>query len=122
MNFSFTYVILNKYLKFESIPPYSPELNPVELMNNEFKNTLKKFECLDKKDVSRHTDNFISMFQDNENTSKIEGRRKVRQYTKGKECSFIYENYLRAMRDIRKEKLKNRKMSQEQKDHTRESA
>lgn len=96
---------IDKYLKFESIPPYCPELNPVELMNNEFKASLKKYECQNKKEVSDNTDKFIDKFQDAEKQSRKYGRRKARQYFKGNKCSFIYNEYVRAMKDVRKEIL-----------------
>ena len=101
----------DKFIKFESLPAYCPHLNPVELMNNEFKTELKKFECMNKHDVSVHTDKFINKFQDKEKNSKQGGRRKSRQYFKGNECLFIFNEYLRAMKDFRIKKLRSRKIN-----------
>lgn len=102
----------DKYIEFESIPAYCPELNPVELMNNEFKAELKKYACTNKHEVVKHAKDFIEKFQDAEKNSKHVGRRKARQYFKGKECSFIFDEYLRAMKDVRKKNLENRKLTQ----------
>ena len=104
----------DKFIEFESIPPYCPELNPVELMNNEFKGELKRYECANRNEVSQRTDDFIEKFQDSERNSKKLGRRKARAYIKGKDCVFIFKEYNRAMGDIHKDNLRskrNEKMS-----------
>lgn len=102
---------LDECMRFEAFPKYSPELNPVELMNNEFKYFLKQRSCDGRKNVSKRADDFIAIFQDADLNSKCLGRRKARQYTKGQDCSFIYEEYLRAKIDCRKIKLEGRKLN-----------
>lgn len=100
---------LNKFMRFEPLPKYSPDLNPVELFNNEFKSFLKINTCENKKEVSQEADSFIENYQDRDKNSKIYGRRKARQYMKGQECRFIYTEYLRAMKDFRIQKLKDKR-------------
>ena len=100
---------LLKSMRFEALPKYSPELNPVELFNNEFKGFLKKYSAERIIDVSKKADIFIELFQDSNKDSTSNGRRKARQYMKGEKCEFIYKDYLRAMSDVRLTKLKERR-------------
>lgn len=95
---------LGNYFTFESFPPYTPQLNPVELFNNEFKLFLKKYSCRNRSEVSNRTNDFINKFKDKEDMSTKIGRRKARQYIKGESCCILFDNYLLALKDIRKEK------------------
>ena len=52
-----------QFIRFESIPPYCPDLNPVELFNNEYKGYIKKNLCRNESDVLKATDSFINFYQ-----------------------------------------------------------
>ena len=104
---------LEKQVRFETLPAYSPELNPVELWNNEYKAALKKMSCQDSENVLQVSRNFADKFQDKQGSTTY-GRRKARQYFKGEHTFFIYETYVRALISYRKEEQEKRRSEKAQ--------
>ena len=99
---------VGKRVRFEALPKYSPELNPVELLNNEYKGTLKKVTCRSKEQVLEQSRKFFRYFQDENGNSTLEGRRKSRQYMKGGDCAIYYQEFLRATLSVRQEKAQQK--------------
>ena len=100
-----------KFLRFESIPPYCPELNPVELFNNEYKAFVKKKVCKNEADVFKATSAFINTYQTRAGVPRKEGRRKARQFFKGEHTQYIYDDYSSALRTFCKEKHAARQLA-----------
>ena len=69
----------------------------------------KKYLCRNRSDISNRTNDFINKFKDKENVSTKIGRRKARQYIKGESCCILFDNYLLALKDVRKEKKSRKK-------------
>ena len=101
----------DKFLRFESIPPYCPELNPVELFNNEYKGYLKKSLCRNEKDVLNATEAFINSYQMAEGEPLTVGKRKARHFFKGTHTQFIYADYVSALRTVCKERRVARQLA-----------
>ncbi len=93
-----------KFLRFEPLPRYCPEFNPVELLNNEYKKFILKAICRTEEDVLVMTKEFLGQFQNKKGKSSNSGRRKTRQYFKGKNTKFIYNAQIEAMKAVMREK------------------
>ena len=89
-----------QFIRFESIPPYCPDLNPVELFNNEYKGYIKKNLCRNESDVLKATDAFINFYQTSEGQGRRKGKRKARNFFKGEHTKFIFDDYIKALRMI----------------------
>ena len=101
----------DKFIRFEWLPRYSPELNPVELFNNCVKEYIKKTLCKTQNDVMNAATAYINTYQNANGLSTKEGRDKARQFFKGQHTQFIYDTFCAAMRahtaEKRLEKLNN---------------
>ena len=93
-----------KYIRFEALPRYCPELNPVEYFNNEYKGSIRRTFCQNEEDVSDATRKFILQFQNEKGISSKQGRRKGRQYFKAALTRFIYDTFIRALTEIAQER------------------
>ena len=76
---------------FEWLPPYCPEINPVEYFNNAYKNYLRKKGSKTKKDVIEDSDDFFWEMNQSENKKEF-----VQSFFLGETCSYSMLTYLEA--------------------------
>ena len=79
-----------KYIRLEYLPAYSPDLNPVEFMNNDFKTHLRKQALNTSKDVIRATNDYIHQYS-NGDRKIVEAR--VKQFFKAPSCLYSWKIY-----------------------------
>ena len=79
------------FIRFEWLPAYCPELNPVEFLNNEFKGYLRKKGSISKEDVVKLSKEYISMYVDGDEN---EMRQRIINFFKTKECLYSYLVYI----------------------------
>ena len=76
---------------FEWLPPYSPEINPVEFFNQDYKAYLRKKASRNAKDVIMHSeDYFCELYYDRDRKSTIQS------FFRGETCSYSMTIYLTA--------------------------
>ena len=94
----------DQFIRFEWLPRYSPDLNPVELFNNCFKEYIKKTLCNTQTEVMNAASAYMSTYQTADGMSTKNGRSKARQFFKGRHTHFIHDTFSAAMRSYTAEK------------------
>lgn len=87
------------YLKFEWLPPYCPEINPVEYFNNDFKHYLNAHPTRNKIEVILDVDNYFFDLNDDIN----EKDRIIKSFFLGESCSYsmmVYQEVLESLGTI----------------------
>lgn len=74
----------DKFVSLHFLPPYCPEINPVEFFNQEYKSFLKGEELRNSKEVVDKTNEYISKF----NNANQETKSHIRSFFKAEECSY----------------------------------
>ena len=69
-----------------------------------YKGSIKRTFCENEEDVTEATKNFISQFQNEKGISSRKGRLKGRQYFKSALTRFIYDTFIRALKEITQER------------------
>lgn len=98
------YIGLKRRIRFEYIPEYCPELNPVEFFNCDFKNELKRKICYSALDVLTEASHYLKKFMTDDGKVQKSAIRDIRNFFKAKDCKFTYEAYNNALSEFRKEK------------------
>ena len=66
------------------LPPYSPEMNPVEYLNQDFKSYLKKLKLNSPSEVITATDTYINQYACN----TYECKKRVQSFFLGEGCDY----------------------------------
>ena len=85
--------------KFVFLPPYCPDLNPVEYLNNDLKNALRKTNSLNKAQVINDAEAFMDRLSDDKYKKE-----KLQSYALGEGVSWLWLNYLDAVAAYKKER------------------
>ena len=82
-----------KYFAFLFLPKYAPKLNPVEYLNNEFKDVMKKKVAHRQRELVANAREFMSMFVDKNNKTLPSAFHKITSYFRAKECVYFIRTY-----------------------------
>lgn len=81
----------NKFFRFEWLPAYCPEINPVEYVNNDFKAYLRNKASLTKEDVRKVAKNYISEYHRGDEDAV---KQRIINFFKAQDCLFTYSIYM----------------------------
>ena len=86
---------------FEWLPPYCPELNPVEYFNNEYKQYLASRNSRTPAEVSQHTDDFLWKIRDMEDEERTEY---IQSFFMGEGCAYVMLDYRTVLEEFHNQK------------------